>query len=103
MSHDTEPPPVELLTANDIVWTSTGDPSPWPSSEDVLAAAVALLPVIEDNDVAALVEQLALALVDAREHLRGQGDCLCEALTAIHHLQVQVRGLRARLSTNRTS
>ncbi len=86
--------------AADIVWTTTG-PSPWPGSEDVLAAAVALLPTIADDDAAQLVEQLAVALVDTRVHLRAVQDAHRESLTTVHELSGQVRGLRRRLWPDR--
>jgi hypothetical protein len=56
------------ITASEIVWTLTPTPT-WPAFDDILQAAVALLPGLEDDVAADLIEMLVVALVDAREQV----------------------------------
>ncbi len=68
-----------LVRESDIRWTLDGV-APWPSSRPLLALVVELLPAIEDDVAANLVEHLALALVDRDDALCAMRVVLSSAL-----------------------
>jgi hypothetical protein len=69
--------------------------SPW--SDPVIPLAIAVLPTLEDDLAADLVECLAFALVDRREELRAVRTVLSAALEQSHTLQVENLRLRRRV------
>lgn len=72
-------------------------PAPWPSSRPVLALVVELLPTIEDDLVADLLEHLALALADRDGELRAKRAVLSSALVLSHAYHTEIIRLRRRL------
>jgi hypothetical protein len=69
-------------------------PMPWPSSRDVLAPALELLPTITDDLTADLVQHLTMALVDRHDELRAVRAVLSAALEHSHALTVDRDRLR---------
>lgn len=88
---------VQPLTAAEIPWTLAPAP-PWPSSRPVLALAIELLPTIDDDLVADLVEQLTVALIDRAEELRAVRAVRCEALALAHSHHREIARLKKRLA-----
>lgn len=74
-------------------------PAPWPLSRPLLATANALLPLIADDEVAALVENLTRYIVDLEEELGAVRLVLSEALKMLHAQHVQIVKLKTRLGT----
>ncbi len=74
-----------------IRWTTPD--SAWPS-RPVLEVAVEVLPTIEDDIVAALIEQLALAIADLADELRSVRAVLREALAIVHSQHREIVRLR---------
>lgn len=73
-------------------------PMLWPSSRDVLALAIELLPTIADDLTADLVEHLALALVDRGQELRAVRAVLSAALTLSNTQHAEIIRLKRRLA-----
>jgi sugar (pentulose or hexulose) kinase len=74
---------VERLTADEI-FSRRLAPAPWPSSSPVLAIVVELLPTIEDDLTADLLEHVALALADRDDELRAVRAVLSSTLALSH-------------------
>jgi hypothetical protein len=74
------------------------EPAPWPSSRLRLALVVELLPTIEDELTADLLEHLALSLVDRDDELRGVRAVLSSSLALSHTQQLEIVRLRRRLA-----
>ncbi len=73
-------------------------PAPWPASRSVLALVVEVLPTIEDDLAADLVEHLTLALADRDDELRAVRAVLSSALALSHTQHVEIIRLRRRLA-----
>ena len=73
-------------------------PAPWLSSRPVLALVVEVLPTIEDNLTADLVEHLALALAGRDDEVRAIRAVLSSTLTLTHTQQAKIVRLRRRLA-----
>ena len=86
---------VALVTADEIFGRQLA-PAPWPSSRPVLALVVEVLPTIEDDLTADLLEHLALALADRETELRAVRHILSGALTEAHASQQEARRIRDR-------
>jgi hypothetical protein len=89
--------PVMMPTADEIFGRQLA-PVPWRSSSLVLALAVELLPTIEDDLTADLVEQLVLALVDKDEELAAVRSVISAALEQSHGQHTEIVRLRRRLA-----
>jgi hypothetical protein len=87
----------EMPTADEIFGQRLA-PAPWPSSRPVFALVVELLPTIEDDLTADLVEHLALALVDRDDELRGVRMVLASALALSQTQHVEIFRLKKRLA-----
>ena len=85
------------LTAGCINWTPAPGPY-WPSSDDVIAAAIALLPTIDDEITAEVVEALALSLIDSREEANAIRRTQAVVLDLLHQAGREGRRLKARLA-----
>jgi hypothetical protein len=86
----------EMPTADEIFGRELA-PAPWPSSRPVLALVVEVLPTIEDELAADLLEYLALALVDRDDELRAVRAVLSSALALTHTQHAEIVRLRQRL------
>ena len=86
----------DTITAADIRWALAPGPS-WPDATDILQAAVALLPTIQDDTAADLIEGLAAALVDAQEQVRATTVTRSVTLALLHREVAETRRLRQRL------
>ena len=84
------------FTAADTDWQP--DPAPWLSSRPVLALIVEVLPTIEDNLTADLLEYVALALVDRDDEVRAVRAVLSSALALSHGQQATIVRMRRRLA-----
>jgi hypothetical protein len=73
-------------------------PAPWLSSRPLLALIVEMLPTIEDDLTADLVEHLALAFVAVIDELRAVRVVLSSALALSHTQHVEILRLRRRLA-----
>lgn len=73
-------------------------PAPWPVPGRVLALVVELLPTIEDDLMADLLEHLALALADRDDEVRAVRAVLSSALALSHTQHVEILRLRKRLA-----
>ena len=73
-------------------------PAPWPSSRPVLALIVEVLPTIEDDLTADLLEYVALALVDRDDEVRAVRAVLSSGLALSHNQHVEILRLRQRLA-----
>ena len=80
------------LRADEIRWDLT--PAPWLSSARVLSVAVMVLPTVEDDIAADVIEQQALALVDRDEELTSLRAVLAVALDLAHASQAERMRLR---------
>ena len=69
-------------TADQVCWELP--PAPWPSSDSLLALVVELLPMIEDEVEADLVQRLGLALVERDEQVAAMRLVLSVALAALN-------------------
>lgn len=72
-------------------------PMLWPSSRDVLALGIDMLPDVENDLVRDLVEVLLLALVDRNAELAAVRSVLSAALTHAHGQHVENVRLKRRL------
>src|SRR5437762_192734 len=73
-------------------------PAPWPSSRPVLALVAEVLPTIEDDLTADVLEHLALALADRDDELRAVRAVLSSSLALSHTQHVEIIRLRRRLA-----
>ena len=85
-----------MLTADDIFGQQFAPP-PWLSSRPLLDLVVSVLPLSEDDLAADLLEQVALALVDRDDEVRGVRAVLSAALVLAHAQHVEILRLRRRL------
>jgi hypothetical protein len=67
-----------------------------PSTLPLLTTVIETLPTIDDDRIAALVEQLALAIVEIDEVQRGTRELLSEALVLLHARHTENAQLRQR-------
>ena len=72
-------------------------PPPWLSSRPLLDLVVSVLPLIDDDLAADLLEQLALALVDRDGEVGGVRAVLSAALAMSHTQHGEILRLRRRL------
>ena len=82
------------LTADQIVWTPA--PLPRPSSDPLLGLVLEMLPAIEDEAIAVLIEELAILLTDRDEEIAARRDVQSVTLEALHEKIKEVDQLRAR-------
>lgn len=82
---------VTEITAADIPWLA---PAPWPDARPIVTLALARLPVMDDDDAAAVIEHLIMALAD----LRAERDALRESLRASLALTQQAHRERDRIT-----
>lgn len=87
------------LTADEIRWDST--PASWPDAGHLLTTTVSLLPKITNPLAAALVEDLALALCDARERVAAVQEVESATLSLLHDRDAEIARLRRRLAETR--
>ena len=73
-------------------------PAPWLSSRPVLALIVEVLPTVEDDLTADLLEYVALVLVERDDELRAVRAVLSSALTLTHNQHVEILRLRQRVA-----
>ena len=85
-----------MPTADEIFGQQFAPPS-WLSSRPLLDLVVSVLPLIDDDLAADLLEQLALALVDRDDEVRGVRAVLSSALVLAHAQHVEILRLRRRL------
>ena len=78
--------------AVDIAWNL--ERAPWLPSARVLSVAVKVLPTVEDDIAADVIEQQALALVDRDEELKSLRAVLAVALDLAHAWQAERMRLR---------
>ncbi len=83
------------LTVADLDWGATPAP-PWTSDTDIIAAAIALLPELVDDDAARLVERMALTLVERDEQIAAIRTTLSITLAQLHVAERENRRLKAR-------
>ena len=88
---------LQTLTADEIFDRRLA-PAPWRSSRQFLALVVEVLPLIEDDLMADLLEQLALALGDRDDEVRAVRGVLSSALALSHSQHVEINRLRRRLA-----
>ena len=84
------------LRAAEIRWDLA--PAPWLSSARVRSVAVKVLPTVEDDIAADVIEQQALALVDRDEELKSLRTVLSVALDLLHASQARTARLRKRVA-----
>ena len=80
-----------------INWAPAAGPV-WPSTDDALDAALALLPTVDDDVTSAVVEALTVALVELHERVDATRTAYTTALALLHNEQREVRRLRNRLA-----
>ena len=85
-----------MISAIDIRWTLA--PAPWPSSSPALALAIELLPIVERDIEADLIEILARTLGDRGEELLAVRSILAAALMRAHAQHIEIVRLRRRLA-----
>ena len=90
--------PAESTPTADEIFGQRPAPAPWQSSPPVLALVVEVLPTIEDDLTADLVEYLALSLVDRDDELRAVRAVLSSALVLSYPQHTEIRRLRQRLA-----
>lgn len=73
-------------------------PVPWPSTRSVLDVAIELLPAIDDDLEADLVEALVLAIIDGEDESRAVRLVLSEALALAHAQHVEIVRLQKRVA-----
>ena len=86
-----------MPTADEIFGQQLAPP-PWLSSRPLLDLVVSVLPLIDDDLAADLLEQLALALVDRDDEVRGVRAVLSSALVLAHAQHLENRRLTKRLA-----
>ena len=72
--------------------------APWPSSRPLMALIVEVLPVIEDDLAADLIEHLALAIIDRDDELRAVRSIQSAVLAHSHAQDAENVRLRRRLA-----
>ena len=72
--------------------------APWLSSRPVIELVVEVLPTIEDDLTAELLEHVALALADRDDEVRAIRAVLSSALALSHAQHVEIVPLRQRLA-----
>src|SRR5688572_5912522 len=87
----------EQSTTHADVLNWTPAPAIWPSSDDALDAAIALLPEIGDNLTADVIEAQTLAIVELNERLDATRNAYITTLSLLHVSQREVKRLRRRL------
>ena len=83
------------LTTDRVCWDLA--PAPWPSSDSLLSLAVELLPEIEDEPTAVLVEGLAILVTELEEQVVAMRSVLSAELDGRYRLRGETVRLRARL------
>lgn len=73
-------------------------PAPWPSTDAVVEIAVRMLPLIADDEIGKLVEELAVSLADRLDELKAIRALLSESLALAHVQCVEIRRLKSRLA-----
>ena len=68
------------------------------TSRDLYALVVEVLPIIDDDRVAGLVEDLAFAVIEREERLEAVRAVQSVALEQLHHAQQEITRLRERLA-----
>ena len=91
----TRPTPDAPLRVDQIRWDL--EPASWPDSAALLDLAADRIPSIEDDDLADLVEQLALTLIERGEQVDGMRQVVSAALEELHQLQCAKDRLSDRL------
>lgn len=89
--------PFQMPTADEIFGRRLA-PAPWPSSRPVLALVVDILPTLEDDLTADLLEHLAVALVDRDDELRSVRAVLSSTIALSHTQHLEIARLRRRLA-----
>ncbi len=84
------------FTAADTDWQLA--PAPWPSSRPVFALVAEVLPTVEDDLAAELIECLALALADRNDEVQAVRAVLSSVLALSHTQQVEDVRLRRRVA-----
>ena len=84
------------LTASEITWYPAL--APWLPSRPVFALVVEVLPTVEDDLTAELLEYVALALADRDDEVRAIQAVLSSALALSHAQQAEIIRLRRRLA-----
>lgn len=79
------------------IFGRTAAPVPWPATTATLAAAIKLLPTLDDV-AAGLVEDLAGAIIDRDDELRGVRAVMSPALTLLHEQHNEILRLKRRLA-----
>jgi hypothetical protein len=87
--------PQSTTHADALNWTPA--PAGWPSSDDALDAAIALLPEIGDDLTADVIEALTLAIVELNERLDATRTAYSTTLKLLHVSQREAKRLRNRL------
>ena len=90
---------IALLTmpAADEIFGPRIAPAPWRSSRPALALVVEVLPTIEDDLTADLLEYVTLALADRNDEVRAIRAVLSSALALSHAQQATIVRLRRRV------
>ena len=89
--------PFQMLTADEIFGRRLA-PAPWPSSGSLLALIVEVLPTVEDDLEADLLEHMALVLADRDDELRAMRVVLSSVLALLHAQHVEIGRLRRRFA-----
>lgn len=89
--------PRSTMPTADEIFGSRIAPVPWLSSRPVFALVVEVLPTIEDDLTADLIEYLVLILADRDDEVRAIRAVLSSALALSHAQHVEVIRLRRRL------
>ena len=82
----------------DEIFVSRITPAPWLPSHAVLALVVEVLPTIEDDLTADLLEYVALALADRDDEVRAIREVLSSGLALSHTQHVEILRLRQRVA-----
>ena len=80
------------LTTDQVCWDLA--PAPWPSSDRLLSLAVELLPGIEDEPTAGLVEELAVLVTDRDEQIAAVREVQSVSLDELRQERLESRRLR---------
>lgn len=88
----------ESMPTADEIFGQRPAPAPWPSSRPLLELVIELLPAIEDDLTADLVEHVALELVDRDEELRAVRAVLSSALGLLYAQHAEIVRMRRRLA-----
>ena len=83
------------ITTADIPWGLSPVPT-FSAHGDIVAAALLLMPEIDDPDVLALVEGLTLAVVESREQIAAQRQVLAAAMAVANQEGTERRVLDTR-------